>query len=327
MKAVIIDESCAGRPLVYREDVPDPRPGPADLLIAVRAAALNRADLRRAATHFASSEGAKGLAVAGLELAGEVIAAGADVKGFSRGDRVMAMSGGAYAEQAVVDHRLAIPVPASFDWKQAAATPITFVTAYDALMTAAQFKAGEGVLVQGGSTGAGIAAIQIARWKGASHIFGTASGSKLERIRDLGCTVAIDYRAENVADVVMEYTDKHGVEVVLDHVGDKAVQTNIDAAAIKGRIVCVGRVAGVEATVNVDEFSRKRIHMIGVTFRTRSMDERTGVIRRFCTDVLPELDRGGIRPVIDSVYPLNEAGRAQEHMRGNHHFGKIILIP
>jgi NADPH2:quinone reductase len=327
MKAVVIDESAAGRPLVYREDVPDPVPGPADLLIAVRAAALNRADLRRAATHFASSEGAKGLAVAGLELAGEVLATGSEVKGFARGDRVMAMSGGAYAERAVVDHRLAIPVPGSFDWKQAAATPITFVTAYDALLSAAQFKAGESVLVQGASTGAGMAAVQIARWKGANRIFGTASGPKLERIRDLGCTVAIDYTAENVADVVMKHTDKHGVEVVLDHVGDKAVQTNIDAAAIKARIVCVGRVAGVEATLNVDEFSRKRIHMIGVTFRTRSMDERTAVIRSFCANVLPELDRGGIGPVIDSVYPLKEAGLAQEHMRSNQHFGKIVLIP
>jgi NADPH:quinone reductase-like Zn-dependent oxidoreductase len=249
------------------------------------------------------------------------------VKGFSLGDRVMAMSGGAYAEQAIVDYRLAIPVPASFDWLQAAATPITFVTAYDALMSAAQFKAGESVLVQGASTGAGIAAVQIARWKGAKHIFGTASAAKLERIRGLGCTVPIDYTAENVADVVMKHTDKHGIEVVLDHVGDKAVQVNVAAAAVKGRIVCVGRVAGVEATLNVDEFSRKRIHMIGVTFRTRSMDERTEVIRKFCADVLPELDRGGIGPVVDSVYPLKEAANAQEHMRCNRHFGKIVLIP
>jgi len=327
MRAVIIDESAAGRPLVYCEDVPEPTPGPADLLIAVRAAALNRADLRRAATHFSSSEHAKGIAIAGLELAGEVVATGSEVKGFSRGNRVMAMSGGAYAERAIVDHRLAIPVPASFDWKQAAATPITFVTAYDALLTAAQFKAGESVLIQGASTAVGIAAIQIARWKGAIRIFGTASGPKLERIRDLGCTIPIDYKTENVADIVMKHTDKHGVEVVLDNVGDKAVQANIDATAIRARIVCVGRVAGVEATINVDEFSRKRIHMVGVTFRTRSMDERIAVIRGFCADVLPEFERGGIGPVIDSCYALKEADRAQEHMRSNRHFGKIVLIP
>jgi putative PIG3 family NAD(P)H quinone oxidoreductase len=326
MKAVVIDESTQDRALVYR-DVPDPVPAATDLLVVVKAAALNRADLRRAASHFAGSEQQRALPIAGLELAGEVLAVGDDVRGFAPGDRVMAMAGGAYAERALIDYRLAIPVPKSFDWQQAAATPITFVTAFDALVNAAELTKGESVLVQGASTGAGIAAVQIARLKGASRVFGTASAGKLDRLRELGCDVPIDYRAQDFVEVVQRETDSRGADIVIDHVGSDAVRRNIDAAAIKARIVCVGRVAGVESTLNIDELARKRIHLIGVTFRTRTMDERIKVIRDFSAELLPELERGRVRPVIDSVYPLSEAAAAQEHMRANRHFGKIVLIP
>ncbi len=325
MKAVVIDESRAERPLIYT-DVPDPRPGPTDLLVVVRAAALNRADLRRAATNFASSERRGAAAIAGLELAGEVIATGAEVKGFGAGDRIMAMAGGAYAELATIDYRLAIPVPASFAWTQAAATPITFVTAYDALMSAAEFKPGESVLVQGASTGVGIAAIQLAKMAGARTVYGTAGAEgKLQRIAELGCDVPIDYHTQNFVDVIRERTQDVGVDVVLDLVGSTTAQGNIDSAAIRGRIICVGRVAGVDATINLDEFARKRIRMIGVTFRTRSLEERTEVMRRFTQEIVPTLDRGMVRSVIDSVFPLAEASAAQERMRANKHFGKIIL--
>jgi len=325
MKAIVIDEALADRPLRY-QDVPEPVCGKSDLLIAVKAAALNRADLRRAATHFAASDKKNSLPIAGVELAGEVAALGADVTGFAVGDRVMAMAGGAYAEQAVIDYRLAIRVPPAMSWEEAAATPITFVTAHDALMNAASFKAGESVFVQGASSGAGIASVQIARLKGAAHVFGTAgSPDKLERLRALGCDVPINYRSEDFVAVIRERTQSRGADVVIDLVGSHTAQGNVDAAAIRGRIVCVGRVAGLDATMNLDEFSRKRIHMIGVTFRTRSMEERIAAVRAFCDDVLPALAQGTIRPVIDSVHPLREAAAAQERMRANQHFGKIVL--
>ena len=325
MKAIVIDAGQPSRPLVLRE-VPDPAVGRNDLLIAVRAAALNRADLRRAASHFAASEQNSVAAIAGLEFAGEVIAVGADVHDFAIGARVMAMAGNAYAEKAVVDYRLAIPVPTALDWQQAAATPITFITAYDALTTAAELTAGESVFIQGASSGAGIAAVQIAHIRGARQVLGTAGDArKLARLRELGCDVPINYRTQNFVSVVREMTGSAGAEVIIDHVGGTAVQGNIDAAAIKGRIVCVGRVSGVEATINLDEFSRKRLHMIGVTFRTRTLDERIQVIRRFCADMLPQLENGSVHPVIDNVYPLADAGLAQERMRANLHFGKIIL--
>jgi NADPH2:quinone reductase len=325
MKAIVIDESRSDRPLVLRE-VPDPSAGPNDLLVAVRAAALNRADLRRAASHFAASEQRSAAAIAGLELAGEVISTGPNVRGFAIGDRVMAMAGNAYAEKALVDYRLAIPVPTAFNWKQAAATPVTFVTAYDALANAAELQPNEAVFVQGASSGAGIAAVQIGHTLGARPILGTAGdAAKLAKLKELSCDVPINYKTQNFVEIVREETKGSGAQVVIDHVGGATAQGNIDSAAIKGRIVCVGRVSGVEATINLDEFSRKRLHMIGVTFRTRTLGERVQVIRRFCTDMLPKLENGSVRPVIDSVFPLAQAASAQERMRENLHFGKIIL--
>lgn len=325
MKAIIIDEALPDRPLRYT-DVPEPMYGKYDLLIGVKAAALNRADLRRAATHFAASDIKISLPVAGLEMAGEVVALGSHVSGYAVGDRVMAMAGGAYAEQTVIDYRLALPVPSSMTWDEAAATPITFVTAHDALMNAASFKKGESVFVQGASSGAGIASVQIARLKGATHVFGTAgSPNKLERLRTLGCDVPINYHREDFVAVIREHTQSRGVDIVIDLVGSHTAQGNVDATAICGRIVCVGRVAGAEATMNLDEFSRKRIRMTGVTFRTRSMEERIAAVRSFRDDVLPALEEGAIRPVIDSVYSLREAAVAQERLRANQHFGKIIL--
>jgi NADPH:quinone reductase len=325
MKAIVIDESKSGRPLRYA-DVAEPVCGESDLLITVKAAALNRADLRRAATHFAASDKAASLPIAGVELAGEVAAIGSKVTGFKRGDRVMAMAGGAYAEVATIDYRLALRVPESMGWEQAAAIPITFVTAHDALTNAAELKRGEDVFVQGASSGAGIAAVQIARLLGARHVFGTAGvKAKLEGIRAVGCDVPIDYHSQNFVAVIRETTGGRGADIVIDLVGSHTAQGNVDASAITGRIVCVGRVAGLEATMNLDEFSRKRIRMIGVTFRTRSMEERIAAVQSFRDGILPALGEGKLKPVIDSVFPLSEAAAAQERMRENKHFGKIVL--
>ncbi len=325
MKAIVIEGAGPAATLALR-DVPDPQPNDTELLVAVHAAALNRADLRRAANHFATSDGSRPIAIAGVEMAGEVVGVGAGATGYRVGDRVMAMAGGAYAERVCIDHRLVLPVPENLSWQEAAATPITFVTAHDALLTAGQMKAGETVLVQGGSTGAGIAAIQIAKLKGAKMVFATAgSKEKIARLRDLGCDVGLNYHEDDVAGMIKKHAAGKGVDLVIDIVGGSAAQVNLDALAIRGRIVCVGRVAGLEATMNLDEFSRKRAHMIGVTFRTRSLEERIDAVRYFQEDLLAALAAKKIHPVIDTEMPLASAAAAQERMRANQHFGKIIL--
>ena len=327
MKAITIEGNGPGAALVLR-DVPAPQPEPNDVLVAVRAAAVNRADLRRAATHFAASDKAGHAPIAGVEIAGVVIGLGASVKGYAIGDRVMGMAGSAYAEQVKVDHRLIVKVPATLDWQQAGSIPVSFITAHDALARAAALQPGETVLVQGASTGAGIAAVQIAKLMGARLVLGTAGEPrKLAGLARLGCDVPIDYRNDDFVRVVRQHTQDAGVDVVIDIVGGAAAQGNVDAARIAGRIVCLGRVAGVEATLNLDEFSRKRLTMIGITFRTRSLAERVAAIDRFRDELLPAIADGRVKPVVDRTFALAEAMAAQEYLRANKHFGKVLLMP
>ena len=308
------------------QDVEEPSPGATEIKVAVRAAGVNRADLRRSIVHFAGSEKSRRAAIAGLEMAGEVVAVGADVADFRVGDRVMAMTGSAFAEYACVDARLAMRVPATLGWIEAAAIPVSFIAAHDALCNAADARSGEFVFISGASSGAGIAAVQIARHLGARRVLGTAGNTdKLNRLRALGCDVPINYRSEQVAPVVHEHTGGRGADVVIDIAGAAAAEININAAAIGARIVCLGRVGGARATFDLDEFARKRLRMIGVTFRTRSLAERIEAVGRFRNELLPAIASGSVKPVIDRVFSLDAAGQAQDYMRCDMHFGKIVL--
>lgn len=324
MQAIVIEGGPEATHLQQR-DVATPQPGPADLVVDVRASALNRADLRRAASHYAGSESQQGPAVGGLEMAGEVTAIGTAVSGFAPGDRVMAMTGASWAQQVRLDHRLAIPVPSGMTWREAAAVPVSFVTAHDALVSAAGLRPGESVLVRGASSAAGLAAIQVARELGAAVVLGTTnSPAKLDLLESLGCQPLLA-DAGPVAGVVRDRTEGRGVDIVIDIVGAGTVQDNIDAATITGRIVCLGRLGGTEGTFNLDEFSRKRIHMKGVTFRTRSFDERVAAVTLFREQMLPMLASGVLRPVIDRAFAFTEVNEAQTYMRENRNFGKVII--
>jgi NADPH:quinone reductase len=324
MKAVVIvDEN--GASSLRLQTVPEPEFGPNDLLVDIHAAAVNRADLRRASTHFAGSESGPTVAIGGLEMAGEVAAVGEAVTGFSIGDRVMAMAGRAWAEQVAVDHRLALPVPRPFSWTEAGATPISFITAHDALVSAAGLRPGETVLVRGASSAAGLAAVQVARELGAARVFATTNTpAKLNVLADLGAE-PLDSSGGPLAPAIEAMTDGRGVDIVIDIVGAGVVQDNIDAAAVTGRIICLGRLAGTEGSFNLDEFSRKRIRMIGVTFRTRTFEERTAVISRFREEMLPLLESHAVRPMIDSTFPLADVERAEQYVRDNQSFGKVVI--
>jgi NADPH:quinone reductase-like Zn-dependent oxidoreductase len=324
VEAVVIEPGPGPGRLAVRE-IPDPVPGPGDLIVAVRASALNRADLRRAPSHFAGSENRDGPSVGGLEMAGVVAAAGPGVRDFAVGDRVMAMTGGSWAQRVRVDHRLVLPVPDSLSWAEAAATPVSFVTAHDALVSAARLARGESVLVRGASSAAGIATIQVARVLGASPVYGTTnSAAKIPALERLGCRGILSGDA-GVAAVVRKLSGDAGVEIVIDIVGAGTVQDNIDAAAVAGRIVCLGRLAGPDGEFNLDEFSRKRIHMIGVTFRTRTFDERVAAVTRFREEMLGSLSSGALRPVIDRSFSFREIEQAQSYMRENRNFGKVVV--
>lgn len=330
MKAIVIvpGEGGTGASLELR-DVPEPKPKAGELLIRVKATALNRADLhQRQGTYptSAAAERAPSLIIAGLEAAGEVAGMGEGAKGFKLGDRVMAMCFGGYAEYATVDQRVAVHVPEALSWQEAAAIPVTYMTEHDALITNARLQPGESVLINAVSSGAGVAAIQLAKLFGAKPIIGTSGDSaKLEKLKPFGITHGVNYRTGNFADTVLNLTDGKGVDIIIDHVGASQFQDNLRCLALKGRLVSVGRLGGNDSEINLDFLALRRLQLIGVTFRTRTMEERAEIVRRFVADVLPALADGRLRPVIDRVFPLRDALAAQNYLGSNAQVGKIIL--
>jgi NADPH2:quinone reductase len=320
MRAIVIE---AGN-LRLQSDLPSPPPGPDDLLVRIQAAGVNFADLMRKPSHFGDGHG--GPAIAGLEFAGIVAEVGANVRGFRPGDRVMAMDGGAYAELAAVDHRLVARVPEGLSWAEAAAVMVSFMTAHDALCTQGRFTAGQAVLVQGCTSGVGIAASQLAAYLHASHVIGTSTtAAKLAEMARWGVDVPVHAREQSLPEAVQRATAGAGVAVIVDAVGGAAAADNLAAAAIGARWISVGRVDGKSAQIELNEFARKRLELIGVTFRTRSLFERIRVVDRFAVSVLPGLASGALKPKVDRVFDLADAEQAQEHVRSGRHFGKVVL--
>ena len=327
MKAIVIEKSDAGGALVYR-DVPDPLAGPDDLLVAVRACALNRADLLQRMGGYPQPGPKPEFEIPGLEYAGEVVQAGSRVEGFAPGDRVMGLlPGGGYAELVSVPQRLAVKVPRSLGWREAGATPEVYITAHDALLQCG-LQAGERVLIHAVGSGVGVAAIQIAKLLGASLVIGTAgSAAKLERATALGLDLGVNYHEADFAEAVLDATGGQGVDVVLDVIGADYWERNLRALARQGRMVLVGLMSGASADANLGQFLAKRLQVRGTTLRARPLEQKSQATRAFEKSVLPHLASGRIKVIVDSVYPLREAAAAQAHMEANANFGKIVLEP
>lgn len=324
MKAVVILDRDGRRDLAVM-DLPRPEPGPTQILVRVRGAGLNRADLARGVVHYDHSGPVPEHPTAGLEMAGEVVACGGAVTRYAGGERVMAMAQRSFAEFVALDERLAVPVPAALDWVEAAAIPVVYMTAHDALTTRAMLRPGESVLVHAVSGGVGTAALQIARVKGARPILGTTgSTAKAVRLAAEGLDAAIDYR-DGFAAGVLERTGGRGVDVIIDTVGASALADNLRAAALRGRIVDVGRMGGPIASIDLELFARKRLTLVGVTFRTRTLDEHAEIVRHFADDLLPSFASGAIKPLIHGTFPLVEAEAAQAALKAGSHLGKIVL--
>jgi NADPH2:quinone reductase len=265
--------------------------------------------------------------IAGMEMSGEVIGVGADVRGFKVGDRVFGMTSGSFAEQALIRHQVALRVPDGMTWEEAAAIPVSFMTAHDGIVTNGRLQRGDAVLVQGASSAAGIAAVQIAKRFGARKVIGTAGTA--EKLRGLaeryGLDVGIDYKHESFAERVLAATEGAGVDVVLDMVGASALPGHLACTAVKGRWVQVGRMGGSKAEIDLDVLARKRIHLIGVTFRTRALEEIAAIAHGMARDLLPALTSHEIVSPIDRVMPLAAADQALAYMRANTLLGKVIL--
>lgn len=327
MKAIVIERAEGVGRLVY-QDIPDLVPGPEDLLVAVKATALNRADLLQRRGNYPQPGPGSEYEVPGLEFAGEVVAIGNRVDGFAPGDRVMALvTGGAYAEQALVHYRHAVKVPRGLSWHEAGATPEVFITAHDALMQC-DLKAGESVLIHAAGSGVGTAAVQIAKMLGASQVFGTASSAdKLDRARELGLDIGINYRDQQFPDVIKEVTGGRGVDVILDVVGADYLAGNLSSLAVQGRMIIVGLMGGARTEVNLGVIQSRRLHVMGTGLRSRPHEERAAAVQSFAKSVLPHIGSGRMRVVIDRVIPLSETQAGHEYMETNANFGKIVVEP
>jgi len=241
------------------------------------------------------------------------------------GDEVMAIvGGGAYAERIAVHERQLMAVPRSVGVADAAAIPEVWITAFDALVVQGGLTSGRTALVHAGASGVGTAAIQIAKATGATVIV-TASGGKVDRCRELGADLAVDYTSDDFVAAALEHTGGAGVDVVLDVIGGDYVERNIDALAVRGRIVQVGTMGGGATSVNVGKLLPKRASLIGTVLRARPLEEKIAITRRFATEVVPLFDRGVVHPVIDRRYPLDRIADAHRAMEANENVGKILV--
>lgn len=321
MKAAVI-----GGTGVEVRDVPKPKPGPTQVLVRVRAAGLNRADLIMASGRMHGSTGGPGT-VLGLEFAGDVEAVGSDVKGVKPGERVMCSGNGGYAEYAVTDWGRVAIIPANnMSYEQAATLPVALQTMHNAVITAGRLKPGETVLIQGATSGVGLMGMQIAKLRGARLVMGSSTNAKRrERLTEFGADLAVDTTQKGWADEVQKATDGKGVDLIVDQVSASVANENLRAAAVLGRIVNVGRLGGFKGEFDFDLHAMKRIDYIGVTFRTRSVEEVREINRVMRSDLWGDIESGKLKLPIDKTFPLDQAAAALAHMRANAHFGKIVL--
>jgi len=321
MKAAVVGENGA-----EIRDVPKPEPAPSEILIRVRASSLNRADLGVAAGQQHGRVGGIGARL-GLECSGEVEAVGREVKDFKPGDRVMASAPGGYAEYAVTDTGRAHRIPGNnMTYEQAACFPVALQTMHNAVVTAGRLKRGETVLIQGASSGVGLMGMQIAKLMGAALVMGgSTNANRRARLKEYGCDLPIDTSDPKWPEEVKKATGSKGVDLIVDMVSAPVANQNLDAAKILGRIVNVGRLGGQKGEFNYDLHALKRIDYIGVTFRTRSMDEVREIVRLMRADLWPAVEAGKLSLPIDKTFPLDKVVEALSMMRANQHFGKIVL--
>jgi putative PIG3 family NAD(P)H quinone oxidoreductase len=323
VKAIVVDSP--GDPeVMHLAEVPDPTPGPGEVLVRARATAVNRADTLQRRGFYPPPPGVS--EIIGMEVAGEVAALGEGVERWRPGDRVMALlAGGGYAELVAVPATQLMPIPADLSWTEAAAIPEVFLTAHDNLFTRGRLVAGESVLIHGGAGGVGTAAIQLAQRAGARVLVTAGSAHKLERCRELGADAGINHREEDFPARVRELTGGRGADLILDVMGASYLSRNLDALAPGGRLVVIGLQGGATAEIDLNQMLRRRLSVIATTLRGRPLEQKAEIVRRFVEEALPGFDDGALRPVVDRVLPLAEAAAAHRAMEAGENVGKIVL--
>jgi len=322
MKAAVLGDSG-----VEVRDLPKPAPKANEVLIRVKASSLNRADLLVALGHQHGSVGGIGARI-GLECSGEVEAVGAEVKDFKAGDRVMGSAPGGFAEYVVTDAGRVHRIPGNnMSYEQAACFPVALQTMHNAVVTAGRLKRGETLLMQGASTGVGLMGMQIGKLMGASLVLGTSTNpERRARLKEFGCDVALDSSDPSWPKEVKKATGDKGVNLIVDLISGGVMNQNLEAAALLGRIVNVGRLGGMKGEFDFDLHALKRIDYIGVTFRTRTIDEVREINRLMRGDLWPAIESGKLSLPIYKTYPLADIGAALSLMQANKHFGKVVIV-
>ena len=325
MKAIEIAEPGPAEVLVLAER-PVPLPGPGEVLVRVAAAGVNRADIMQRQGSYPPPPGASD--IAGLELSGTVAAVGADVTNPSAGDEVCALvAGGGYAEYCLVPAPQCLPVPPGVTLRDAAALPEAYCTVWTNVFERGRLAAGETLLVQGGSSGVGTAAIQLARALGARVLATAGSAAKCAACETLGAERAVNYREADFVAAVREATGGRGADVILDLVGGPYLQRNLDCLAVEGRLVLIAVMGGIKGEVNLASLMSRRQTLTGSTLRSRPVAAKAAICDALRARVWPRFAGGTLRPVIHATYPLAQAAAAHRVMESSAHVGKLLLVP
>jgi NADPH:quinone reductase len=306
-------------------DVPKPAPKGTQVLVRVRACGLNRADLGMTKGHAHGNAGGVG-AVLGMEWAGEIAELGSEARGVKIGDKVMGSGAAAFAEYTLADHGRLFRTPSNMNVEEAATLPVALATMHNAVVTNGALQPGQSVLIQGASSGVGLMALQIAKLKGAKIVIGSSTdATRRGRLKEFGADLAVDSSDPGWVDHVLEATGGEGVDLIVDQVSGKVANQNLAATKIKGRIVNVGRLGGTHADFNFDLHAARRINYIGVTFRTRSIEEIREIFDEVRKDIWPAVEARKLQLPINRVFAFEDIGKAFEHMEANRHLGKIVV--
>jgi NADPH2:quinone reductase len=295
------------------------------VLVRVRACGLNRADLGMTKGHAHGSAGGAGT-VLGMEWAGEIAEVGPDARGFKVGDRVMGSGSAAFAEYTLADHGRLFRTPSNMNFEEACTLPIAITTMHNAVVTVGALQPGQTVLIQGASSGVGLMAMQIAKLKGAGVVIGSSTDAvRRGRLKEFGADLAVDSSDPGWVEQVLQATSGEGVDLIVDQISGKVASQNLKAAKIKGRIVNVGRLGGTHADFNFDLHAARRINYIGVTFRSRTIEEIREIFDEVRKDIWPAVESRKLQLPIDKVFAFGDIEKAFAHMEANKHLGKIIV--
>jgi putative PIG3 family NAD(P)H quinone oxidoreductase len=313
-----------GQPRLVWQEAADPTIGPDEVLVEIYATALNRADLAQAAGNYPPPSGASD--ILGLDMAGVVAEVGANVRQWKSGDRVCALlAGGGYAEKVAVPAAMLMPIPDSWNFEKAAAMPEVFLTAFVNIFMEANFQPGETVLIHGGASGVGTAAIQLVKAAGGIVITTAGKPDKVQACRELGADLAINYNEDDFVARSEEFTGGAGVDVILDMVGGSYLERNISLLKVRGRLVFIATLGGASGEIHIGRLMGKRARLIGSVLRARPLTEKVEIVQRFRSQFWTSLEDGSIQPIIGSVYPVQEAQTAHDAMRNYENIGKIVL--